>query len=156
MTQDPLGLEIVWMIRRFDGDGWWRQARCAGRVSAKMDPWFSEPNSATRNGYSNHGETADGSLTTGTLTALATCAICPVQRECLASALEPVGSAYRYDERRPAGRLERIARTTPEFGVFGGVLASERVGRTRADIDELLEHGRRRAVQMGLAPADIL
>ena len=148
--RDPLRLEQTWAFL-LGGQGWHREARCRGRATAGDDPWFaSHTGKVSTHMYT--GDALDGSLSAGQRRAVATCALCPVTRECLLSALEPA--------RRTAGNEGdarfSVRQAGAEHGIFAGVTGQERVGKTTADVDELLAFAKRRAVEQGLAPADIL
>jgi hypothetical protein len=117
-------------------DDWREEARCRGRVTRHSDPWFA----------TDHERVT--SLGVGNEVALAHCAACPVDRECLTDSLggQIVHHGNDLDRRRA------IRRRPAEYGIFAGVLAHERVGKTADDVDELLAFAAERAVRLGLAP----
>ncbi len=121
---------------------WHDKARCAGRVTATIDPWFNDP------GFRAIPEAEGSHFRRGSAFALGCCARCPVRKPCLEEALglhvrNVSGTSYA---------AAAIFGAPAEFGIFAGVLASERKDKTADDVDDLLDMAMRRALDLGLAP----
>jgi hypothetical protein len=119
-------------------DDWRERARCRGRVSERFDPWFADE------------RTRRGGLSSGPEVALACCAMCPVARPCLEDSLGL--AVVHHGSKRDRDRFA-TPRKAAEWGIFGGLLPRERVGKTADDVDELLVFARKRAIEAGLAPS---
>lgn len=145
----------MWDLMGLGDQAWSREARCASKVTSAFDPWFAEPTSRARTAANQHGETGSDSLTYSERQAIAICSLCPVQRDCLRDILERPTAIWLGFAPKNKGSAFEVARDAiPARGIYGGVRASEREGKTTDDLESLLAFARSRALADGLAPDD--